>query len=41
MEDGGQGTVTGNGERKIKNGERGACNVERRKESQSNGTKVN
>ena len=32
---------TGNGERKIKNGERGACNVERRKESQSHGTKVN
>ena len=32
---------TGNGERKIKNGERGACNVERRKESQSHGTRVN
>ena len=31
---------TGNGERKIKDGERGVCNVERRKESQSHETKV-
>ena len=38
MEDGGQGTV--DMERKIKDGERGVCNVERRKESQSHETKV-